>query len=125
MSRPIWAARFLDHGWRRILRNANGKGRAPRFNLFKTRQGFLERHRQLNYAFQSRADNGRFDEHELARRIEYASIRRFEIDLEPFLHLETAARNNRPTRTGCAWTPACVFSSSTLPIGRSTTSCAC
>lgn len=93
---------FLTSGWTDKFEERERQGRAPRFNLFKTRQGFLERIVAVNYGFQYRVEHGQFDEHEAAVGIEYALNRRFEIDIEP-LYTWKFARGDRRSQDGLRW----------------------
>jgi hypothetical protein len=73
---------FLTSGWSEPFEERERAGRAPRFNLFKSRQGFLERIGFVNYAYTNGLDNGKFDEHELAAGLEWAFNRRFQLGFE-------------------------------------------
>ena len=93
---------FLTTGWDEKFEERHRKGVAPRFNLFKTRQGFLEQIFAVDYGYLSRTDGGRFNEHEAAAGFEYALNRRFEIDAKPFYTWKTS-RGERASQNGLRW----------------------
>ncbi len=74
---------FFSTGWGEKFEERHREGHAPRFNLFKSRQGFLERIVVGSYAYTDGADGGRVNEHELSAGLEWAIDRRFQIGVEP------------------------------------------
>ncbi len=74
----------LGEGWSEPFEEREREGRAPRFNLFKSRQGFLERILLVDYTYTSGLEKRSFDEHETAVGLEWAFSRRFQLGLETF-----------------------------------------
>lgn len=77
-------ADFFSTGWRDAFAEHPDEGRAPRFSLFKSRQGFLERVALFKAQETRGLEKRSTDEHEQAIEIEYALNRRFELDFEAF-----------------------------------------
>src|SRR5262249_3464703 len=75
---------FFRTGWAEPFEERPSEGRAPRFKLFKSRQGFLERIAVGGYTYTNGVDAGNFNEHELAAGLEWAFNRRFAFEVEPF-----------------------------------------
>lgn len=73
---------FFSTGWGEKFEERHREGVAPRFNLFKSRQGFLERIGFVRYAFTDGADGGLVKEHELAGGFEWAFDRRIQVGVE-------------------------------------------
>ncbi len=73
---------FLSSGWDEKFEERHREGRAPRFNLFKSRQGFLERIAFVNYAYTNGLEDGTFNEHEVSAGLEWAFNRRFQLGAE-------------------------------------------
>src|SRR5262249_38104323 len=74
---------FFRAGWAEPFEERPSEGRAPRFKLFKSRQGFLERIAVGGYTYTNGVDAGNFNEHELAAGLEWAFNRRFAFEIEP------------------------------------------
>jgi hypothetical protein len=75
---------FFTNGWDEKFEEREHKGRAPRLDLFRTRQGFLEQEMIASYGFNNQAANGNFNETQIGLTFEYAFNRRFEIDVGPY-----------------------------------------
>jgi len=93
---------FFNTGWTENFEDRERAGKAPRLNLFKTRQGFLEREATFNYGFERRADQGQFDGQEASIGFEYALNRRFEMDVEPFYTWKRTL-GPRDNQSGLQW----------------------
>ncbi len=79
----LFLSDFFSAGWRESFEEREREGRAPRFNLFKSRQGFLERIASVNYAYTNGADESRINEREFSLGLEWAFNRRFQLGVEP------------------------------------------
>ncbi|HEX5270844.1 MAG TPA: hypothetical protein VFW33_10170, partial [Gemmataceae bacterium] len=73
---------FFRTGWDEPFEDRPREGRAPRFNLFKSRQGFLERDVVLGYSYTNGLEDGRVNEHEVAGEVQWAFNRRFGVGVE-------------------------------------------
>src|SRR5579862_7203212 len=73
---------FFSEGWDQDFAERPREERAPRFSLFQSRQGFLERVGEVKYTRSNALDSGATDEDEFATGVELGLNRRFEIDAE-------------------------------------------
>jgi hypothetical protein len=75
---------FFRTGWDEPFEERPREGRAPRFNLFKSRQGFLERIALADYVYTNGLENRTLDDHLVIAGLEWAFNRRLEIEVGPF-----------------------------------------
>ena len=80
----LMLSNFFSAGWKDKFEEHPDEGRAPRFSLFQSRQGFLERVAALKFTETHGLEKKTFDENEPAAELEYAMNRRFELDVEAF-----------------------------------------
>ncbi len=94
---------FFTSGWDEPFEERPREGRAPRFNLFKSRQGFLERIGFLGYAYTNGQDGGGLNEHELSGGIEWAFDRRFQLGAESLYTWQRPTRPDSRRAEGLRW----------------------
>ncbi|HMF12632.1 MAG TPA: hypothetical protein VKE94_10010 [Gemmataceae bacterium] len=99
----LYACDFFRTGWGERFEERPSEGRAPRFKLFKSRQGFLERIAFGAYAYTNGLDAGNVNEHELAAGLEWAFNRRFEFDVEPFYTWQRPSTEEGRHADGLRW----------------------
>ena len=100
---------FFRTGWDERFEERPSEGRAPRFRLFKSRQGFLERIAEVSYAYTNGADADKVNEHELAVGLEWAFNRRFALGIEPFYTWQRPSSEEGRRGDGLRWDFATAF----------------
>jgi hypothetical protein len=93
---------FFTAGWDEPFEERPREGRAPRFNLFKSRQGFLERIGFLGYSYTNGLDGGQ-NEHELSGGVEWAFNRRFQVGVESFYTWQRPSSADSRRGDGLRW----------------------
>jgi hypothetical protein len=105
----LFLSDFFSTGWRERFEERPSEGRAPRFKLFKSRQGFLERIAIGSYTYTNGVDAGNFNEHEVAAGLEWAFNRRVELDIEPFYTWQRPGREEGRHADGLRWAFGTLF----------------
>jgi hypothetical protein len=100
---------FFRTGWVEPFEERPREGRAPRFKLFKSRQGFLERIAVGGYTYTNGVDAGNFNEHELAAGLEWAFNRRFAFEIEPFYTWQRPSSDQGRHADGLRWNFGTLF----------------
>jgi hypothetical protein len=90
-------------GWGEAFEERPRAGRAPRFNLPKSRQGFLERIAFINYTYTNGLEDDTLNEHELAGGLEWAFNRRFQLGIESFYTWQRPSAEEAHRGDGLRW----------------------